>query len=138
MNILRRGRLQVAPDEDIMHFTSSMEADKRIFDADIEVDKAHVVMLREQGIIRRAIVVQFFRVLKKYKKRAYQPLIQLMRMYILLLKRASLKWWVKIQAAGCIQEGRVMTKLQRAYALRCASSYYVLWKKHKTLLECLS
>ena len=52
MNILRRGRLQVAPDEDIMQFTSSMEADKRIFDADIEVDKAHVVMLEEQGIIK--------------------------------------------------------------------------------------
>jgi argininosuccinate lyase len=34
-----------------MRFASSMEADKRIFDADIEVDKAHVVMLKEQGII---------------------------------------------------------------------------------------
>ncbi|KAB2941145.1 MAG: argininosuccinate lyase [Candidatus Methanoperedens nitroreducens] len=52
MNILRRGRLQVAPDEDIMRFTSSMEADKRIFDADIQVDKAHVVMLKEQDIIK--------------------------------------------------------------------------------------
>ncbi|MCZ7399159.1 MAG: argininosuccinate lyase, partial [Candidatus Methanoperedens sp.] len=52
MNILRRGRLQVKQDEDIMRFTSSMEADKRIFDADIEVDKAHVVMLKEQGIIK--------------------------------------------------------------------------------------
>lgn len=35
-----------------MRFTSSMEADKRIFDADIEVDRAHVVMLKEQGIIK--------------------------------------------------------------------------------------
>jgi argininosuccinate lyase len=52
MNILRRGRLEVAPDEDIMCFTSSMDADKRIFDADLEVDKAHVVMLKEQGIIK--------------------------------------------------------------------------------------
>jgi argininosuccinate lyase len=51
MNILRRGRLQVAPDQDIMRFTSSMEADKQIFNADIEVDKAHVVMLKEQRII---------------------------------------------------------------------------------------
>ena len=54
MNILRRGRLQVKQDEDIMRFTSSMEADKRIFDADIEVDKAHVVMLKEQGIIKES------------------------------------------------------------------------------------
>lgn len=52
MNILRRGRLSIEPDRDIMDFTSSMEADKRIFDADIEVDKAHVIMLREQGIIK--------------------------------------------------------------------------------------
>lgn len=51
MNILRRGRLSIEPDKDIMNFTSSMEADKRIFDADIEIDKAHVIMLREQGII---------------------------------------------------------------------------------------
>lgn len=52
MDILRRGRLRVKQDEDITRFTSSMEADKRIFDADIEVDKAHVVMLKEQGIIK--------------------------------------------------------------------------------------
>jgi len=52
MNILRRGRLAVAPGEDVMRFTSSMDADKRIFDADVEVDKAHVVMLKEQGIIK--------------------------------------------------------------------------------------
>ncbi len=52
MNILRRGRLSTQPDEDIMRFTSSMEADKRIFDTDIVVDKAHVVMLKEQGIIK--------------------------------------------------------------------------------------
>ncbi len=51
MNILRRGRLSTEQDEDITRFTSSMEADKRIFDADIEVDKAHVVMLKEQDII---------------------------------------------------------------------------------------
>ncbi|GFO96579.1 argininosuccinate lyase [groundwater metagenome] len=51
MNILRRGRLSAEPDEDITRFTSSMEADRRLFEADIEVDRAHVVMLREQDII---------------------------------------------------------------------------------------
>lgn len=51
MNILRRGRLQVEQNEDIMRFTSSMEEDRYIFDADIEIDRAHVVMLAEQGII---------------------------------------------------------------------------------------
>ncbi len=51
MDILRRGRLSAETSEDIMRFSSSMEADKRIFDADIDVDRAHVVMLKEQGII---------------------------------------------------------------------------------------
>ncbi len=52
MNILRRGRLLEAQNDDIMHFASSMEADGRIFDADMDVDRAHIVMLREQGIIK--------------------------------------------------------------------------------------
>lgn len=50
-NILRRGRLEVAQDEEILRYTSSMEADRWIFDADIAVDLAHTVMLKEQGII---------------------------------------------------------------------------------------
>lgn len=51
-NILRRGRLDAAPDKEILNYTSSMEADRWIFDADILVDLAHTVMLKEQGIIR--------------------------------------------------------------------------------------
>lgn len=39
------------PDTDIKNFTSSIDSDLHIFDADIEVDKAHVIMLKEQGII---------------------------------------------------------------------------------------
>ena len=50
-NILRRGRLEATQDDDILRYTSSMEADKWIFEADILVDLAHTVMLREQGII---------------------------------------------------------------------------------------
>jgi argininosuccinate lyase len=52
-DILRRGRLSSTPDEDILNFTSSMSADKWIFEADILVDLAHTVMLKEQGIIRK-------------------------------------------------------------------------------------
>ena len=50
-NILRRGRLEATQDEEILRYTSSMEADRWIFDADIVVDLAHTVMLKEQGII---------------------------------------------------------------------------------------
>lgn len=52
-NILRRGRLEAAQGEEILRYTSSMEADRRIFEADIAVDLAHTVMLREQGIISK-------------------------------------------------------------------------------------
>jgi argininosuccinate lyase len=51
-DILRRGRLVTAADEDVIMFTSSMDADKWIFEADIAVDLAHTVMLKEQGIIK--------------------------------------------------------------------------------------
>ncbi|MGV8076524.1 MAG: argininosuccinate lyase [Methanosarcina sp.] len=50
-NILRRGRLEASQDEEILRYTSSMEADRWIFYADIAVDLAHTVMLKEQGII---------------------------------------------------------------------------------------
>nr|WP_321498681.1 argininosuccinate lyase [uncultured Methanolobus sp.] len=51
-DILRRGRLSSTPDEDMLNFTSSMSADKWIFEADVLVDMAHTVMLHEQGIIK--------------------------------------------------------------------------------------
>ncbi|MCX9013472.1 MAG: argininosuccinate lyase [Candidatus Methanoperedens sp.] len=67
MNILRRGRLSAGQDEDIMNFTSSMEADTRIFEADIEVDRAHVVMLKEQGIIKNSDCSAILKGLEKIK-----------------------------------------------------------------------
>jgi argininosuccinate lyase len=74
MNILRRGRLSVEPDKDITNFTSSMEADKRIFDADIEVDKAHVIMLREQDIIKADDCSAILSGLDKIKKEGISAL----------------------------------------------------------------
>ncbi len=50
-DILRRGRLAEAADKEVTMFTSSMDADKWIFEADIAVDLAHTVMLKEQAII---------------------------------------------------------------------------------------
>ena len=36
---------------DVLDYLSSREADRRIFEADLLVDRAHLVMLREQGLI---------------------------------------------------------------------------------------
>ncbi|NYT19310.1 MAG: argininosuccinate lyase, partial [Methanosarcinales archaeon] len=51
-DILRRGRLASVPDEEIIEFTSSMSADKWIFNSDVLVDLAHTVMLKERNVIR--------------------------------------------------------------------------------------
>ena len=46
---VRRDRFSGGPARD---FLSSMDADERIFEADLAVDRAHVVMLAEQDVIR--------------------------------------------------------------------------------------
>jgi len=46
--VVRRGRFSGGP---ARSFLSSMDADGRIFAADLAVDRAHVVMLAEQGIV---------------------------------------------------------------------------------------
>ncbi len=74
MNILRRGRLSVEQDKDITNFTSSMEADKRIFEADIEVDKAHVVMLGEQDIVNASDCRAILEALDEIKKEGISSL----------------------------------------------------------------
>ena len=47
-DVVRRDRFSGGPARE---FLSSLDADRRIFDADLAVDRAHVVMLAEQGII---------------------------------------------------------------------------------------
>lgn len=48
---LRSGRLKGKMTADAVSFTSSLEFDKRIFNADIKCNIAHTTMLKEQGII---------------------------------------------------------------------------------------
>ncbi len=50
-DILRRGRLSTAKGGEINAFTSSVQADRWIFSADIRVDLAHTAMLAKQGVI---------------------------------------------------------------------------------------
>ena len=47
-SVVRRDRFSGGPARE---FLSSLAADERIFDADLAVDRAHVVMLAEQGIV---------------------------------------------------------------------------------------
>jgi len=57
-DVVRLGRLSGERTVDMMHFLSSMRADRCIADADILVDIAHVLMLDKQKIIKRDITNQ--------------------------------------------------------------------------------
>ena len=48
--LLRSGRLGNIS-KDVLDYISSKEADERIFEADLLVDRAHLIMLKEQGLI---------------------------------------------------------------------------------------
>ncbi len=52
-DVIRRGRLAGERSGEMMHFLSSMDADRCIADADILVDMAHVLMLSKKNIIDR-------------------------------------------------------------------------------------
>jgi len=52
-DVVRRGRLRGERSGEMMHFLSSMNADRCIADADILVDMAHVLMLSKRNIIGR-------------------------------------------------------------------------------------
>jgi argininosuccinate lyase len=57
-DVVRRGRLSGERTGDMMHFLSSMQADRHIADADLLVDIAHVLMLDKQKIIEKEITEQ--------------------------------------------------------------------------------
>jgi len=61
--LLRKGRLgQIS--KDVLEFISSRDADKWIFEADLLVDQAHVMMLKEQGLISTEEASQILSALK--------------------------------------------------------------------------
>ena len=57
-DVVRLGRLSGERTGEMMHFLSSMRADRYIADADVLVDIAHVLMLDKQKIIDRDITKQ--------------------------------------------------------------------------------
>ena len=61
---LRSGRLKGKMTTDAASFTSSLEFDKRIFNADIQCNIAHTTMLKEQGIIAVADADKIIKTLK--------------------------------------------------------------------------
>lgn len=62
--MFRDQRLGGIPEE-VLEFLSSKEADRRIFEADLLVDRAHLIMLKEQGLISAEVCSQIIEVLDR-------------------------------------------------------------------------
>ncbi len=60
----RLGRIS----QDVLDFISSREADKRIFEADLLVDRAHLIMLQEQGLISENVSSKIIKALDQLKE----------------------------------------------------------------------
>jgi argininosuccinate lyase len=55
--------------EYVLEFLSSKEADRRIFEADLLVDRAHLIMLKEQGLVSAETCSRIIDVLDKLEER---------------------------------------------------------------------
>jgi argininosuccinate lyase len=73
-NILRRGRLESSEDAEVLNYTSSKDADRWLFEADLAVDNAHVIMLAETGIITRDECTIILTTLDKIEQEGYDKL----------------------------------------------------------------
>ncbi len=70
-DVVRRDRFSGGP---ARGFLSSLAADKRIFAADLAVDRAHVVMLAEQGIISAATAGKILTALSAVEEAGHEAL----------------------------------------------------------------
>ncbi len=57
--------------QDVLDYLSSLEADKRIFKADLLVDRAHLIMLKENGLVSSKVCSDIFLELEKLEKNGY-------------------------------------------------------------------
>jgi argininosuccinate lyase len=74
-DILRRQRFEKAHDESTSAFLSSLVQDSKILEADIWVDKAHVIMLSKAGILRKEDAGSILSALEEVRERVSgQPL----------------------------------------------------------------
>lgn len=71
---LRAGRFDGQMTDDAAEFSSSIEFDKRIFDADIKCNRAHTTMLIEEGIIPEASGKKILEALSKLESQGLSAL----------------------------------------------------------------
>lgn len=69
-----RSRLEGRMNEDALKLTTSMDFDENIFQYDILVDYAHVIMLERSGIIGRDSAVKILRALREVERSGFESL----------------------------------------------------------------
>ena len=72
---LRSGRLKTEMTDEAAEYTSSLEFDKIIFEADIKTNFAHTLMLKEQNIIDGEIADKILGALDQLKEEGYNALV---------------------------------------------------------------
>ncbi len=71
---LRSGRLDKKMTEDAAIYTSSLDADRYIFDSDVKCNFAHVLMLKNEDIIDEEIADKILEALTKLKEEGFEAL----------------------------------------------------------------
>lgn len=72
--MLRKGRLERPMDEEVSEYTSSMQADVRIFEPVVQINMAHTVMLAERHIIFERDAAAILRALHELYDRGIEAL----------------------------------------------------------------
>lgn len=72
---LRSGRLKTEMTDEAAEYTSSLEFDKIIFEADIKCNFAHTLMLKEENIINGEIADKILSALDQLKEEGYSKLV---------------------------------------------------------------
>ena len=75
MDNIRNGRFKTGMTDEAAEYTSSLEADKVIFEADIKTNFAHTSMLKHEGIIDAEIADNILCALDSLKEEGYEALV---------------------------------------------------------------
>ena len=75
MDNIRNGRFKTGMTDEAAEYTSSLEADKVIFEADIKTNFAHTSMLKNEGIIDAEIADNILCALDSLKEEGYDALV---------------------------------------------------------------
>jgi len=137
MDILRKGKFKEEMDEEATLFTSSMSTDRWIFHHDLNVDRAHLLMLRKQGIIAGEVCREILRAIEEIEKEGFESLEIMEDVHVAKETRII---ELSGEIGGALHAGRsrndeVATCLRMASREELLKIFSSLLKLRKTLIE---